>query len=164
MVIRHEGTALDLTHSGHSESVDLQTFRRSYAQILAGEDPWLPLGNFMHQFFGALKHLRPELVSESIEVPETLSLEQFRWAVFCAASVEYLCKKYAIPCPAWALNSQYSLEDPWFSGIGADLPQVQEKLRQTTPEEFSRRNVFCGDRIYQNKYEHEGRQGRRQIA
>ncbi len=134
---------------------------RKYSLVKTRGCHW---ANFMHQFFGTLKHLRPELVSESIEVPESLSLEQFRWAVFCAASVEYLCKKYAIPCPAWALNSRYSLEDPWFSGIGADLLQVQEKLRQTTPEEFSRRNIFCGDRIYRNKYEHEGRQGRRQIA
>ncbi len=86
------------------------------------------------------------------------ALEQFRWAVFCAASVEYLCHKYQILCPVWALSPHYTLSDPWYHGIGADLPKVQEKLRTTTPEEFSRRNIFCGDRTYRNKYEYEGRQ------
>ncbi len=147
-----------------ADRVPLQTFRRSYAHILTGEDPWLPLGNFMHQFFGYYKHLRFELLCEPIEVPEHPSPEQLQWAVFCAASVEYLCKKYDIPCPEWALNPLYALEEPWYYALGADLPQVQEKLRQTTPEAFSRRNIFCGDRTYRNKYEHEGRQGHRKTA
>lgn len=158
MVTHDEQAIIEYTHPEWQEGVRLQTFQRSYAQILAGDDPWLPLGNFMHQFFGAYKHLRAVLVAEQIVVPEKVSLEQFRWAVFCAASVEYLCKKYDIPCPPWTLNPLYSLDCPWFYGIGADLERVQEKLRQTTPEEFSRRNIFCGDRIYQNKYEHKRRQ------
>ena len=111
--------------------------------------------------FGYYKQVRPELVREPIELPEDVSPEQFRWAVFCAASVEYLCKQYDIPCPEWAVDPLYSLEHPWYYAIGADLPQVQEKLRQTTPEDFSKRNIFCGDRTYRNKYEHKGRQGRK---
>src|SRR2546421_12638447 len=101
----------------HADRVPLQTFRRSYAHILTGEDPWLPLGNFMHQFFGYYKHLRFELLCEPIEVPEHPSPEQLQWAVFCAASVEYLCKKYDIPCPEWALNPLYALEDPWYYAL-----------------------------------------------
>ena len=115
----------------------------------------------MHQFFGYYKQFRPELVCEPIELPENVSLEQFQWAVFCAASVEYLCKQYDIPCPAWAVDPSYLLEHPWYYALGADLPQVQEKLRQTTPEEFVKRNIFCGDRTYRNKYEYKGRQGRK---
>lgn len=164
MTHEEQAATLERNDPVRSERVRLQTFRRSYAQILTGEDPWIPLGNFMHQFFGYYKHLRPELVCEPIEVPEHLSPEQFQWAVFCAASVEYLCKKYDLPCPEWALNPLYSLEDPWYYAIGADLPQVRQKLRQTTPEEFSRRNIFCGDRTYRNKYEYEGRQERRKTA
>ena len=146
------------------ESIPLQTFRRSYTQILAGSDPWIPLGNFMHQFFGYYKHHRAELVREAIEEPESLTVEQFQWAVFCAASVEHLCKKYEIPCPSWALNPRYILEAPWYYDMNADLPEVQEDLRQTTPEEFSRRNIFCGDRTYRNKYEYKGRQGHSKTA
>lgn len=144
--------------------VHLQTFRRSFQEICAGEAPWIPLGKFMHQFFGSLSHIRPELVEESIEVPDNCSPEQFRWAVFCAASVEYLCQRYNMVCPEWALSPMYSLEDPWYYALGADLPRVQEKLRQTTPEPFAKRNIFCGDRVFNNKYEYEGRQGRRKPA
>lgn len=137
--------------------VRLQTFRRSYAQILRGDDPWLPLGNMMHQFFGAYQAYRAELVADPIEVPADASSEDFRWAVFCAASVEYLCQKYNLPCPSWALDERYVLTEPWYYDLAGDLPEVQEDLRETTPEAFARRNVFCGDDVYRNKYEYRGR-------
>lgn len=145
------------TDTANSARVVLQTIKRSFEQIIAEESPWIPLGKFMHQFFGVYKHLRLELMEESIEVPEQCSPEQFQWAVFCAASVEYLCNKYDLLCPTWALSSRYALLTPWYYAIGADLPQVQEKLRQTTPEPFTKRNIFCGDRVFNNKYEYQGR-------
>jgi hypothetical protein len=153
MMTREEAATLERTNPVRKHRVHLQTFRRSFEQICQGEDPWLPLGNFMHQFFGYYKHLRSEMVCEPIEVPEDCSPEQFQWAVFCAASVEHLCKKYEISCPAWALQPRYILKQPWYYDINADLPEVQEDLRQTTPEEFSRRNIFCGNRVFNNKYE-----------
>lgn len=149
---------------GREEGVPLQTFQCSFAEICAGEEPWLPLGNFMHQFFGYYKHRRNELVKNPIDMPEQPNQEQRQWAAFCAASVEYLCAKYELPCPDWVHDPRYSLDHPWYYDIGADLPEVQEELRQTTPEEFTKRNVFCGDRTYRNKYEHTGRHGRRRIA
>lgn len=164
MISQEELTALQYTVSVCEDRVPLQTFRHSFEQICTGEEPWIPLGNFMHQFFGQYKHRREELVRDPIEVPEQVSTELFRWAVFCAASVEYLCKTYDLSVPSWSLDDRYRLEEPWYYAIGADLPQVQEKLRQTTPEEFSQRNVFCGDRTYRNKYEHTGRHGRRKTA
>ena len=165
MVTQKEpGTTLEYTDTETTSHVRLQTFRRSFIEICSGEAPWIPLGKFMHQFFGSFSHLRLELVEETIEVPDNCSAELFRWAVFCAASVEYLCQKYNLACPEWALNPWYSLEDPWYYALGADLPRVQEKLRQTTPEPFAKRNIFCGDRVFNNKYEYEGRQGRRKLG
>lgn len=157
MMTSEEKALLERTHPVHKHRVRLQTFRRSFEQICQGEDPWLPLGNFMHQFFGYYTHLRLEMVCEPLEVAEDCSPEQFQWAVFCAASVEHLCKKYEIPCPVWALQPRYILEQPWYYDISANLPEVQEELRQTTPEEFSRRNIFCGNRVFNNKYEYKGR-------
>lgn len=139
--------------------VRLWTFERVYAEILAGEEnAWLPLGNMMNQFFGAYRHLRQELVSDPILVPEDVSREHFQWAVFCAASVEYLCAKYALACPTWALDQRYILAEPWYlNQIGSDRLDVQADLREETPEVFARRNVFCGEEPYRNKYEYEGR-------
>lgn len=158
-MIMHEDqiAVLESADTGQAFCVQLHTFKRAFAEICAGESPWIPLGNFMHQFFGAQKHRRFDLVCEPIEVPEQCPREQFQWAVFCAASAEYLCNRYEIPCPEWALHLRYTLADPWYYAIGADMERVREKLRQTTPEEFARRNVFCGDRTYRNKYEYKGR-------
>lgn len=129
----------------------LQTFRRAFSLIVAGEEPWIALGNFMHQFFGYRD--RAELVREEIEVPGEPSLEQWRWAVYIAASVEYLCKKYDLEIPAWATGEKYQLAEPWYDDLCADLAEVQQELREETPEEFARRNVFCGADPWANKYE-----------
>ena len=151
-------TILEHTTISETEQVPLQTFKRSFEKICAGVNPWLPLGNFMHQFFGEYQHLQQELVREPIELPaETLSQDILRWAVFCAASVEYLCHKYDLSCPEWAMNPRYVLNEPWYYAPKGDNPVVQEDLRKTTPKEFTNRNIFCGDRTYRNKYEFHGR-------
>lgn len=134
-----------------------QTLQRSFQAICQGEDPWIALGKFSHQFFGEYQGYREALLCDPLILLEPLTAEQFRWAVFCAASAVYLCEKYTLVCPSWALDPQYRLETPWYSGIGSDLPSVQEKLRQSTPEAFQQRNVFCGDRVYRNKYEQSNR-------
>jgi hypothetical protein len=137
--------------------VRLQTFKRAFSQIVAGEEPWIALGNFMNHFFGAYRDYRAELVREEIEVPATVTDEQWRWAVYIAGSVEYLCNKYGLELPAWSMKERYQLVEPWYDDLCADLPEVQEELREETPEEFARRNVFCGADPYRNKYEYAGR-------
>lgn len=134
-----------------------QTFRRSFEQICAGESPWIPLGKFMHQFFGEFKAYRKELLQDPLVIPPGVTTEQFQWAVFCAASAEYLCTEYGLDCPEWAHEPEYTLSEPWYHGIGAAREHVQANLRMTTPEAFARRNVYCGDRVFNNKYEKDKR-------
>lgn len=138
-------------------AVRLQTFKQAYAQIVAGESPWIALGNFMHHFFGAYRDRRAELVHEEIEVPTMVTDEQWRWAVYIAASVEYLCNKYDLEIPLWSTRERYQLVEPWYDDMCADLEEVQLELREETPEVFVRRNVFCGAEPYRNKYEYSGR-------
>lgn len=107
----------------------------------------------MHQFFGEFKAYRDELMRDPIVLPPDVTTEQFQWAVFCAASVEYLCAMYAFECPLWALDPSYTLAELWYRGLGASSERVQAKLRTITPAEFARRNIFCGNRIFNNKYE-----------
>lgn len=54
-----------------------------------------------------------------------------------------------------AMEKRYSLPEPWYYHLAADLDEVQYELRETTPEEFARRNVYCGANPYRNKYERE---------
>jgi hypothetical protein len=131
----------------------LQTIALTYQQICQGEQPWVALGNFMNDWFDYAKERRSELVAVPISLPETLSHETFRWAVFCTASVEYLCDRYEILCPSWVNNPIYCLPEPWFDAPMAHEPQVREYLIQQTPEPFTKRNIYCGNRMFDNKYE-----------
>ena len=131
---------------------ELQTMNMTYQEIFQGERPWNALGDFLNYWFGYATDRREDLVNEPIQEPENVPMELHQWAVFCAASVEYLCHKYGIPCPDW-VQRYHALPDPWFRGLGASKPHVQARLRQETPEPFAKRNIYCSPRVFANKYE-----------
>lgn len=136
------------------KSIDhLQTMALTYQEIWQGERPWVALGNFMNDWFDYAKDKRAELVSDPISLPESLNTYTRRWAAFCAASVEWLCEKYHVPCPSWVNDPNYKLRRPWFDSPGANKPEVRKWLIEETPEPFTRRNIFCGDHVFANKYE-----------
>jgi hypothetical protein len=128
----------------------LQTMAVAYAEICQGEEPWVALGNFMNDWFDHAKAQRELLVADPLVAPNAPDDDAQRWATFCAASVEYLCRRYAVPCPAWTYNPIYCLTEPWFY-----YPQekVRQRLIRSTPEPFARRYIYCGDRMFLNKYE-----------
>ena len=125
----------------------------TYQAICHGERPWVALGNFMNEWFDYAKDQRAHLVADPIALPEKPDTDALRWAAFCAASVEWLCEGYDVPCPSWVHNSAFTLPEPWFDSPGAHKPQVRERLLHQTPEPFTRRNVSCGNRMFANKYE-----------
>ena len=131
----------------------LETMRWAYQQTCAGEDPWTGLGCFSHAWYGYARDNRATLVREPLEKPEQETEHTRRWAAFSAASVEFLCKLYNVPCPEWVYDPTYTLPEPWWRTPREADPDMQEYLRKTTPPPFTRRNIFCGNRIYQNKYE-----------
>lgn len=126
----------------------LQTMRLTFEEICQGQDPWISLGNFMNDWYAYHSDRRPELIADPL--PETYPPELQRWAVFCAASVEWFCNTYHLLCPSWVFSSTYTLPEPWFFH---DREKVRQRLLVTTPEEFFRRNIFCGNRVFTNKYE-----------
>jgi len=130
-----------------------QKMTLTYQEISHRAQPWVDLGNFMNDWFDYEKDRRDELVATPLSLSETVSDETFRWVVFCAASVEYLCECYGVPCPSWVYNSAYCLPEAWFDSPMAHKPQVRERLIQQTPEPFTKRNIYCGNRMFANKYE-----------
>jgi hypothetical protein len=131
----------------------IQTMARAYQQICAGEaEPWIALGNFRNAWYGYAKDDRAALVKDSIAKPEPDTQFTRRWGAFCAASVEFLCQCYGVPCPEWVRDSRYILTAPWWPDYARDLA-TRVKLMHTTPAPFVRRHIFCGNRLYQNKYE-----------
>ncbi len=136
------------------KSIDhLQTMAVTYQEICQGETSWVALGNFMNDWFDYAKDKRVQLVCDPISLPESLNIHTQRWAAFCAASVEWLCERYNVPCPSWVHNPIFHLAEPWFDSPGAHKPEVRKWLIEETPEPFTRRNIFCGDRMFANKYE-----------
>ncbi len=131
----------------------LQTMALTYQEICQGERPWVPLGNFMNDWFDYAKDRRTELVAAPVFLPPSPDSDALRWAAFCTASVEWLCERYSVPCPPWVRTSAYRLPEPWFDAPRADKPQVRAWLIQHTPEPFTRRNIYCGNRMFANKYE-----------
>ena len=134
---------------------ELYTMKVSYENICLGETPWVALGNFMNDFFGYARGRRADLIAEAISMPLDATREQQQWAVFCAASSEYLCNKYHLSCPSWVQDPFFTpLPDPWYHFPVALVDSaVRERLIQETPQEFACKNIYCGNRVYANKYE-----------
>ena len=131
----------------------LQTMALTYKEIVQGERPWTALGNFMNDWFEYAKDKRPQLVADPIVLPEIVSNDAYYWATFCVASVEWFCDRYNIECPLWVHSASYSLSTPQFDFPCEYKPEVRARLIQETPEQFSRRNIYCGNRMFANKYE-----------
>ncbi len=136
-----------------------QTIKQAYEDIKNGDDPWVALGDFSHDWYGnyATTTQRLALVAEPVEITgEAEPVELRQWAAFCAASVEYLCQQAALPIPSWVYNPLYTLskEETFYTSPLAYKQRVRERLEQEAPEPFKKRNVFCDQRVYANKYEH----------
>ena len=133
----------------------IHTMARAYQQICAGEDPWTALGNFKNAWYDYARDTRAALVSDPLDKPDRDTEHTRHWAAFCAASVEFLCERYGVSCPAWVFDPDYTLATPWYGDTIVNLADtvVLKHRTETTPPPFALRNVFCGNRLYQNKYE-----------
>src|SRR5689334_7814635 len=92
----------------------VQTMVRAYQQICDGAEPWIAPGNFRNAWYDYGKDYRSDLVREPIAEPVQHTVHNRRWGAFCAASVEFLCNAYDVPCPAWVHDSRYILMTPWW--------------------------------------------------
>lgn len=132
--------------------ITVQTMARAYQQICAGGEPWIALGNFRNAWYDDAKDDRLSLVKDPILEPEFPTSHTRRWGAFCAASVEFLCRCYSVPCPEWVHHPHYILTTPWWPEHARNLA-TRVQLMQSTPVPFVQRHIFCGNRLYQNKYE-----------
>lgn len=140
----------------------LQTIKQTYADILAGDDPWVAIGDFGHDWFDNYVNQRADLVADPIDFsPEVVSPEQSlparQWAAFCAGSVEYLCLQANIPVPEWVNNTQYQLteEEAFYTSPLAYKQRVRDRLQLESPGPFRKRHVYCSARVYANKFDGE---------
>jgi hypothetical protein len=118
------------------------------AQIDQGEEPWVCLNSFLHDWWCYAIDARQDLISEPHLPAHTA--EGKRWAAFCVATVEEVCRRISFPRPSWIDHPEYMLEKPWYDF--PDLFQEDDDLL-TTPEPFRRRNIFIDGSVLGNKYE-----------
>src|SRR6266571_3525325 len=105
---------------------------RAYTDICQGEDPWTALGNFTNAWYDYAKRIRPSLVSDPLVYPEHETAYTRRWAAFCAASVEFLCDRYSLPCPEWVHDSRYS-----FHNRGLEVTSFQKSPHRASKQPHS---------------------------
>lgn len=131
------------------------TMADAYRALCADKQPWVALSEFQHTWYETSVAQRAALVYDSIELPASPTPDEWRWAVFCAASVEWLCQVVGLACPKWALNARLQLDNPWFDfdSPGSHKDTVRAYLLATTLEPFARRNIYCGDRVFLDKRE-----------
>jgi len=130
----------------------IQTLSMAYRDLATGREGFrVAVGNFMNAFFLYAVDIRQELLDTPIEMPEKPTEEQRGWAVFCAAAAEYLAERYNLPCPAWAYDPAYRMQEPWYV-IANATPAMRKHVQQTVPDAFRRRNVFCSDHVFSNAH------------
>lgn len=146
--------AYDDQHKGQpSPPAVIDTIAYAYQRICEGEDPWTALGDFSNAWYGYAKNTRSDLIKAPLTIPEQVTEHTHQWGAFSAASVEYLCNLYHLPCPNWTQAPDYILDTPWYHTIRKNDLEGQKQLKKVTPLPFAKRNIFCGNRLYQNKYE-----------
>lgn len=118
------------------------TSTESFQRILAGEDAWIAIGDFLDEWRREEIKDRAELVESPLALLVPPAIHQ--WAAFFAAMVEDLCLQDNLPIPTWTEDTRFILADPWFLYPGWRLKVWQ---LATTPPAFKKRNIFGGDRI-----------------
>lgn len=118
------------------------TMAETFERIIHQEDVWNAIGDFLDDWRYCSTGERQALVLDPIGSATTP--EQHKWATFCAAIVEYLCKQDNIAFPTWTGKPEYHMEHPWFLYKNWRLRAWQ---LTTTPIPFRSRNIFGGDRI-----------------
>ena len=61
-----------------------------------------------------------------------------------AGTAEKLAHDYGLDVPDWVMGSKYILKEVYYA-FDTKNPDFQELLKNTTPEEYKRRNLMVGD-------------------
>ena len=118
-----------------------QTAVETMARIAAGVDPWIAFRDFLEDWT-YLPASRSELAAGR---PPFDGEDERRWATLMAAAVAALCERDGLIAPGWTREPVFPLDEPWYLFVGTG--RIRDWLRETTPPEFSSRNIWSGDRL-----------------
>jgi hypothetical protein len=82
-------------------------------------------------------------VAQRLNLDESWMIHRFPEGKICdaflAATADYLSRVNGVPTPAWALNEDLVLDQPWFT---EEFPQLRLRLLRDTPSAFKDKNPF----------------------
>lgn len=104
---------------------------------------WKPMCEFLDEFYEEQSDRLVMLVGEPVA---PIAREE---AAYFAASTEYLCGVYELPCPAWVMKPVYILDAPFWPHDCLD--GMKALLVTESPEPFRRRNIYTERRPLRRK-------------
>jgi len=118
-----------------------QTTVDTMARIAAGVDPWIAFRDFLEDW----TYLPASRIGLAAQRPPFADEDQRRWAALMAAAIEALCTRDGLVPPGWTREPAFRLDEAWYLYEGTG--RIRDWLRETTPPEFSSRNIWSGDRL-----------------
>lgn len=110
---------------------------------MPGEDYTLLYGQFLDDFRHRDQPGKAMLIAEP---PRSLPDRPAYYDAMLAASCESLAKDFSLSVPSWVYDPHYYLPSPVYA-FDTNIPEYRKLLEDTTPGEFSSRNVFFGDTV-----------------
>ena len=97
------------------------------------------------QHIDNLKNLNDKEIERYIQTfPADLESQQEK--ILYAASIEYICNRKNLEKPNWISDEEFFSANPIFA-CNTQNKNFQDFLIKTSPIEYSRRNIFYGDKI-----------------
>lgn len=99
-------------------------------------------GDWLDEFYRNPKSLKQLM----IEREPIYNKEDPVFMSYIASSVEYLANKNKLDKPAWINDNKYVYDGTYYAG-NTKIIDYQKYLKDNSPIEFSKRNLYVGDNI-----------------
>lgn len=106
-----------------------QSIKGVFQDLQDGIELWIAIGSFTQSWFGSYYARRQILVEEPIDNHHVTSIDMWRMACFCAASVLDLARNAGMDASEWAQDKKYLLEEPFYMFETHYNPSYRAQLR-----------------------------------
>lgn len=105
-------------------------------------DKELLFGDWLDEFYNSPKTIKQLMLEKE---PNNCNNDSV-FTSYIAATVDYLSNKYKLSKPDWVSSDKYVYNGVYYAG-NTKIKEYQKLLKDTSPIEFSKRNLYVGDNI-----------------
>lgn len=102
----------------------------------------LYFGDWLDEFYRNPKSLKQVMIDRE----PIYNHDDSVFMSYIAASVEYLSNNYHLNIPEWVNDNKYVYDGEYFAG-NTKIIEYQKYLKDNSPKEFFKRNLYVGDNI-----------------